>query len=790
MQPTLSSASRRPSAILSIVCCLLVGLPTLCLGQRDPSTNDSSPTGDEGSKQVGRANFMGRHRTNAADVKLLNPVSQAWEEFERYFNSPFLDDLEHLGLFFGDWQSLGPSKFKLGHELTSKLGGLGRVNCIALDPSHPQRIYVGAAAGGLWESDDDGLTWVKRTRDPRVISVSDLAINSDNTDQIFLLTGDGNGSVYTLIPHSPSLGVLVSEDRGKSWDYTGLNWSDSTTEFGFKLVIAPYDNSMLFVAANSGLYKSSDQANTWKKVMEGQFRDIEFQPGSTSVMFASTTTQVFRSTNSGQTWKSASIHPNWGTVTPGNAARVELAVTDAGPDTVYALFGGKYGYVGMYRSDDAAQTFELRSNSPNILGYSYYANDTASAAKYTASMAVSPFDPDVVHIGGVNTWKSTDGGTSWHITSYWDNTPRHYPFMHADIHALQVRETGESTYELYSAHDGGISKSEGAGETWVDLSSGLSISQTFRICGTPENRHLLYFGAEDNGSSRLHNSIAHTVSDGDGGECLIDYTNSDIVYTTMQQGQLLKSTDGGRTTQSIRPPGSHSGQWVTPYVMHPTDPKTLYICYTDLWKTEDAGATWTNVTQGDLGTSQCVQIAIAPSNPDYLYVAKPAAVYRSNNDGENWSFRTNTLPDTTQLTDLAVSSNDPDHAWVTLSGYAENEKVFETKDAGYSWENVSGSLPNVPVNTILFESPKTEGVYIGTDIGIFYRSEQICQQLGICDWVPFSRGLPPLIVLDLEIFYDDGGWIRAATFGRGVWESNLFTPPPSLPKNPPLPLSQ
>ncbi|MCD4731495.1 MAG: hypothetical protein K8R74_12900, partial [Bacteroidales bacterium] len=163
-------------------------------------------------------------------------------------------------------------------------------------------------------------------------------------------------------------------------------------------------------------------------------------------------------------------------------------------------------------------------------------------------------------------------------------------------------------------------------------------------------------------------------------------------------------------------------------------------------------------------------LAIAPNNPNLLYAAYEDNIWRTDNVGTNWTDISAGLPGL-YINFIAIDPDNSMHLFVTLSGFYAGYKVFESDNGGTSWNNISGSLPNIVVNCIAYEDRNgnpDDAIYIGTDIGVFYRNSY----LG--DWVPFSNYLPTMPVYDLEI-NESYNVITAGTFGRGLWRSPTYT---------------
>lgn len=781
--------------------------PPECPPPADPSAYESTEPADFeafglpdplqifDSKHHRRAEWHASLRSHAAGIP-INPIGEIAEQ---------LHLLEERGMPFagdyypGEWRPLGPVDFVPGTELTNNMGGLGRINVLAFDPVKPGRIFAGTAAGGLWRTESYGESWQLATRDPRLMAISGLAIDPVDTQTVYALTGDGNASI-AVVPTRPSIGVLKSVDGGRTWRMSGLDWRDQSQRYGFTLSIDPGNRCVLFAATNKGIYRTPDAGAHWKRVQQGNFRDLELKPGDASVAYASTTTEVYRSTDHGETWNPVQIDVAWAQGDDPEYRRVALGVSPASPETVYALFGGTSGLVGIYRSDNSGATFDAKATAPNVLGYSSYGGDNSSVAFYALTLGVSPIDVDEVYLGAVDIWKSIDGASNWTLSTYWKNEPHYFPYVHADTHQLTFQKVppglvagtadlgpnGES-YALFSANDGGLAISFDHGESWAHRSQGLNITQAYRVCGTPSDLDLVYFGSQDNGSSRLDlaTATAYATFRGDGMECHVDPENTDTVYFSQGNGVLFRSRDGGETGISITPPvGTGSGAWLTPFILHPTEPDTVYACYTDLWMSPDQGTTWTNVTSGAIGKDTCVDLAISPAEPDRIWIAKGTKVYHSRKDTTKWANVTRNLPvGSTSITSISVSPADPHRAWVTLGGYSERLKIYGTDDDGQLWENLSRNLLNLPANTVISHAAAApdgqieHDLFLGTDIGVFLSSDRLCREQQLCDWLPFFQGMNPLIVLDLEL-YPEARLLRAATFAQGIWETSL----PQLPE--------
>jgi len=687
-------------------------------------------------------------------AKMFNIAAKTLKEYIDYvtnFNTATLpNDYDP-----GDWTSMGPSSYVLGNGWN---GGIGRVNCIAFHPTDNNIYFAGTPAGGLWKRDGPG-PWEALTDGLPLIGISGIAISHSNPDVIYILSGDGDGY------HTRSIGVLKSVNGGQTWQTTALTFGVLDDKRGYKLLMHPNNAQKMFAVFSDGIYKTEDGWQSFSVVESGWFFDIEFKPNNPAVMYASTDRDFYKSTDGGNNWNITAT----GLPTTGQY-RIAIGVSPDDNAVVYLLYGQdtweetRTAFKGFYRSYDSGASFNLKSNSPNILGYDANGNDLEGQFSWDLALAVSPTNNHEIHIGGINCWKSTDKGVTWTITSYWKQDVSGYEYTHADIHELVYHHNVVN--RLYCGSDGGVFRSLNNADNWTDLSDGLVITQFYRIGTTPQDINKVIGGTQDNGGNTLDNSVFTHDIGADAFESMIDYTDQNILYESTY-AYLYKSTNNGTSFYKITPDTVDDDIWDVGWIMHPTDPQTLYLGYTDIWRTTDGGGSWSALSTGNI-TENFEQIAHGVNNLGRIYGVTINNAYMSNNSGSSWSNITAGLPVAfVNLSYVSVNPANSTVVYVTCSGYKNGDKVYKSTDAGGSWTNISGSLPNIPVNCIVCEDGTNGKVYIGTDVGVYYRDNTIG------DWVPFFNGLPNVIVNELEINLTSNKLI-AGTYGRGIWKTALY----------------
>lgn len=677
-----------------------------------------------------------------------------------------------------DWTPLGPVKVPTGNN---HYGGLGRLNCIAFDPRDANIIWVGAPTGGLWKSGDGGQTWITYTDYLPNLGVSDIVIHPGDPDIMYIATGDKQrGSTL-------SLGVMKSTDGGRTWEFTGLNPETADNWKISKLIMHPHNHNILLAAANNGIYKTNDSGMNWEQKLAGDFHDMEIHPTNPVAWYAAYAGNgIYKSEDEGENWRRLTN----GLPAPSPAiGRINIAVSASSPETLYALYctdianeGWVWGLYGIYRSQDSGENWTLQANSPNLLGWEYDGSDFGGQGAYALILDVKPSDPNVVYVGSINMWKSTDGGVTWRIFG---------TQVHVDHHDFAFLPGSSTT--IFSCNDGGLFKSEDEGDSWRDLSNGLAIHQVYRLALSPQDPDQVVLGSQDNGSSRLYKTWT-PVYGGDGADCLIDPNDDSIIYCASQFGRFARSTNGGQYFSRIFPYLEGDMAWLAPLIMNPTDPSTLYTASRTIFRSIDHGFTSMPISES-MFQEPVIVMAVSPANSNYIFASDGTTLIKTMDGGNTW-IEMNTEGFPTFITGIALHPHNPEIAWVTFGGYGrwnskfiwnhiiyeiDKPKVFYTNDGGATWQDVSGDLPNIPANCIEVD-PFSLGVYVGTDLGVFY------SQSGIGDWKRFDNGLPNVIVTDMEI-HKTAGKIVAGTYGRGVWESPLASPPDVPGIYPPLKFS-
>jgi len=658
------------------------------------------------------------------------------------------------------WNFIGPDDSPGGYA------GLGRVNCVYTHPSNNNIVWAGTSSGGLWKSTNGGTSWTTNTDKLDVmqsLGVTDLAIDPNNVNIMYMATGDAMSGVTS------SLGVLKSTDGGTTWRTTGLSWTANQTRRISRIIIDHSNSNTLYIGSSQGVWKSTNGGTAWTQQINGNVRDLEQHPTNPNILYLSGAT-FYRSTDAGANWSQVSSGiPTSGT----QRMSIDICPTDS--NVVYALAAASNnGLNGVYKSTNAGISFtQVAGATPNMLGYNVDGidgpNDSKGQGWYDLTIAVNPKNSNEVIIGGINLWRTTNGGTNWVNASMWYGNFQGRSTVHADQHHLRYTPDGN---KVYLGNDGGVYSSTNGGAAWNWVGRTLEITQFYKIGVAQTEKDVLIGGTQDNGSKIFDNGTWLDAIGGDGMESLVDYTNSNIMYGSLYYGSVFRSTNKGRNFRRINDANNdgryddinETGGWVTPYMLDPNTPTTIFIGMKNVWKSTNSGANFTRIS--NYGSSANLSILkVAPSSSGVIYTGTSSLLRKTTNGGTSWTSLS--FPSGSSITSIEISHTNPDSIWVTAGQYRTGEKVYFSSNGGTSWNNISKNLPNIPVNCIIVDKNSDNNrLYIGTDLGVFYTDDDSNV------WYDFNAGLPNVIIRDLHIQYNYGR-IVGGSYGRGIWWANL-----------------
>jgi photosystem II stability/assembly factor-like uncharacterized protein len=668
------------------------------------------------------------------------------------------------------WTSLGPNSNPSGNQT-----GVGRINCVRINPNNND-LWVGSATGGAYKSTNSGLNWLEVSNSSFLsMGISDIAFSLSNPNVIYMATGDYDGTIGTAGSYY-SIGLIKSTNAGNTWQATNLYYELSSLFSISKVYVNPTNENLIIVTSSSGIIKSTDGGITWKNTQNGSFADLEQKPGTANTLYAST----FSINGAGEIYKSIDEGSTWIRVDKiTDCVRINLAVTPANPNKVFALAGklSNSAFHSIRVSSNSGDTFTELTNpnlSGNILGWND-GGDNNGQSPYDLSFAINPSNENEMYIGGVNIWKSINGGYAWSLFTHWSGGYSK-TYVHADVHDLIFNKSDD----LYSGTDGGIDNYKNSTKAWTNLNKGLNITQYYKFGLSNELNPKIIAGAQDNGTTLYSLDNWKKVAGGDGMEAAIDQNDPLKMYNSIYYGKLSKSTNGGTnfstmldtTTLRVTYKSPEGCGWITPFVIDPIDSKILYAGYNNIWKNTNYGDrnSWAKISNfGYTGNNIIKGIAVAKSDNKSIYAFNINAIHYTSDGGANWNM---IYASNSAITYLAIDSKNPKRIFITKSGFNLKDKVFEI--VGSKVINRSGNLPNVPINTIVYHENSPDRIYIGTDIGVYYSDYSSNK------WLPLGD-LPFLIINELEI-NSKNNKLYAATYGKGVWFTDLIDFSQTQPK--------
>jgi photosystem II stability/assembly factor-like uncharacterized protein len=705
------------------------------------------------------------------------------------------------------WFPVGPFG-PAAQNFTDINAGIGRINCVTFHPTDSSIMWVGVAQGGVWKSNDGGESWRPLTDGLPILRISDIAVDPSDPDVIYIAVGD-YGYVGVDLVHTDrkrhthyGLGVFKSTNGGDSWAPTGLGFELDSGQASLirRVFIDPRDSRRLLAAGTGGTWRSSDAGGTWTRGRTDFIWDIERDPSDPDRIYASTGHLPLWGLGAASLVVTSDFGGTWQTLPTGigehDVTRMEIGIAPSDPRTIYLICSATdQRFHAFLRSTDRGATWTTvvdRAQGRNILGgRDGGPDDLAGQGSYDLAILVDPEDPQRVFVGGVNIWGSSDGGATWDGVSHW--TQEVPSSIHADQHYFAFNPLDR---RFYVCNDGGLYSTarleiggwdlSGGGQwatEWRNHGGGMAITSFYRVGASRSTPGYVVAGAQDNSTFYFDASSWSQIFGGDGMDCFIDRDDPRQIYGSAQFGVLLVSRDGGESGERLGWEifqNDDAGEWTTPFTMRTTGPRTFFAGFGNLWRSDGVDSNWRRVSSfetapGAQSPTPMTAIAISQVDTNRIYIAKrirhskdiPSEVWTTADGGATWRNITAGLPDSLYPTSLASHPRYPRIAWVTYSGFVAGAKVFRTTDAGATWTNISRNLPNIPANVVIHDNASRENtLYLGTDIGVFTISD------GMDGWIPFAENLPNVIISDLEL-QPSSRRLYAATFGRGVWATDL-----------------
>lgn len=682
------------------------------------------------------------------------------------------------------WSSLGPGNIG------------GRTRSIVAHPTVPNTMWVGSVGGGVWRTDNGGQSWAPVDDLMANLAVTCMVMDPTNPRIIYAGTGEGFSNVDAI----RGAGIFRTTD-GILWSQlaatTGVNYQSVN-----RLAISP-NGKILLAATPKGIFRSTDPGRmTWTKVSTNPIADIRFHPTSNTNAIAGGlgTGEAFYSTDGGVTWKIATHTTPW-------SGRVELTYAKKDPSIVYASVQMNNGGE-IWRSTDGGKSYTRRNTQLANGAHAAYLGDQGWYSN--AIWAGDPNNSELVVVGGLDLYRSTNGGNQLvDISTWWDKRS-----AHADQHCIVSHPgyNGTSNKTVFFGNDGGIFKADDVKTVgndaqlprvsgWRELDNTYGVTQFYGGAGNPTSGTIIG-GAQDNGTLRFTPAGGSEnwteMFGGDGGYCAADPNDPKCFYGEYVYLNIHRSLNSGISSEYIS--GQYwnnvSRQWtwkpipyritdamnaqalfIAPFVLDPNNSNRILGGGVSLWRTNNAKAPNTNSTgpvwatiKGSIGR-RISAIAVGPGNSNLIWVGyEDGQVFKTVNGTQAnpiWQKMdhtgTNPLTPTRFCTRITIDPKNNQIVYVTFGGYNRGN-VWKTVDGGVKWSNIGNLLPEAPVRSLVVHPRKSNFLYLGTEVGVFASEDSGAT------WGPTNEG-PTNCSVD-ELF-----WMKevlvCATHGRGMFTINL-----------------
>lgn len=704
-----------------------------------------------------------------------NRISEDGFVLEKYFDPNDFMPRQAVKRSTTNWTVVGP----IYNTRENGVQGSGQTNVYSLDQcaGATNVLYCGTEPGEVYKSVDGGVSWENVSMDIHFGSgVNAVEVHPSNPNIVFA----GGGSV-----------VYRTLDGGITWASVMTQNNLNVNE----ILINPSNTQVVMIAGDAGLYRSVDGGNNWTQLFAQRTYDLKTKPGNAQVVYmvknnpALIKCEFFISQDMGATWALQSngwYHSTDPARTDGGA---RIAVSAADTNRVYAYLIGEakandYGFIGVYRSNDGGQSWALPNSPPGGPYTTSHPNLaygvpswTYHQGFYNCALAASSTNADHILIGGLNLWRSNDGGATFSAVAGYVGGPMD---IHVDMQDFRV--FGNQTW---ITTDGGINMStDFFTSTNSYLMQGIHGSDYWGF-GSGWNEDVLVGGLYHNGNLAHHENYGQGVFlELGGGEAPTGYVNpgnNRKTYYSDIGGALIPQNLNSSIiyfSSGMSPNESYWAAESSEMEFHPNCYNMAYLGKENkLWKTQDGGASYNLVhTFGTSVNNQIKYIEISSSNPNVIYlnqqpnVGNTGTLWKSTNGGQSWNTVTIPAGNSRRML-LAINPENENELWIAYPGGSNGSKVFHTNNGGTSWTNITSTLLNGESVQALVHIAGTDGaLYVGTEKSVFYKDANN-------QWTQENAGLPFRINVNiLRPFYRDGK-IRLASYGKGIWQSALNTQP-------------
>ena len=684
----------------------------------------------------------------------------------------------------------------------------GRITAIDVVQSNPKIIYLGAASGGVWKSENGGSAWESIFDDNPTINIGSIAVQQNNPSIVWVGTGEGNPRNSMNL----GLGLFKSLDAGRTWKRVGLE----NTKTINRIIIDPNDGNVVYVGvmgdpftpdSNRGVYKTTDGGHTWKSILftnnKSGVGDMVMDPVNPNKIFVAmyehhrtpysftsggVGSGLYLSHDAGKSWTKLGAEDG---LPAGELGRIGIALARSNPNRVYAKVEATKN--ALYRSNDGGLHWEMINDNPRF---------TNNRPFYFQDIAVDPFDENRLYNIYQPLSVSEDGGKSFLSEPMIpaDETKG----IHADFHAFWI-DPKDPTFFIIGG-DGGIGITHDKGKSWYFPES-IPVGQFYHINVDNDRPYNVYGGLQDNGNwsgpgyvwkrGGIRTLYWQYLVGGDGFYISPDSANSRYGYGTSQNGDLYRYDKLTGYYLSISPPAPDLKtrlrfNWNAGFAQDPTNNSIAYYGSQFLHRTTDKGATW-QIISPDLTTNNPEHqkqdyggltidasgaeyynsiLSIAPSALDTKIIwvgTDDGNIQLTQNGGKTWTNLTVSikgLPKESWIAQIRASRFNKAEAWVVANNYRKgdfNPYIYRTKDFGKTWERmVDATKVKGYALTVIQDSVEPKLVFAGTENGLWISMDEGKT------WAQMRNGFPSVSTMDLAIQERESALI-IGTFGRSIW---------------------